>query len=143
MNKGFAVLSLMLALAGCVSPEQRIQDNPQVFAKATPQQQALIKQGQVALDFTPDFVELAMGRPDRITERTDPGGTETIWHYTQRQDYGYYPAYYDPWWGPGWGWWGPRFVPVTYVPAASYERDRLRVVFREGKVRFIERVVKS
>lgn len=134
--------AVWLALsAGCATPASRIKDSPQVFAQATPEQQTLIKQGQVGLDFTPAFVKLAMGEPDRITERIDAKGKETIWHYTSSDPV---PAYWSPY-GP-FGWYGPYgpyggWPPVSYVNSVPSDPDRLRVVFHDGKVTMIERVI--
>jgi hypothetical protein len=38
-------------LAGCDTPESRIKDSPQVFARLNPDQQALVKNGQIAVGF--------------------------------------------------------------------------------------------
>jgi hypothetical protein len=146
-----AVALLTVLFAACATPASRIKDSPDVFAQATPEQQALIQKGQIALGFRPEFVKLALGEPDRITERTDASGTETIWHYTDVSTVPAYAgyAYYDPllfgppfYYGPGF--WGPPFAPLAYAPPpAAVETDRVRIIFRSNAVTAVERVVKS
>ena len=85
-----AVASVLGAvfLAACSTPESRISDHPDVFARLTPAQQALVKSGQVALGFDQDTVKLALGDPDRVTVRTNTQGQTQVWHYTTYQDDG-------------------------------------------------------
>jgi len=141
MNKStlaFVALALAyVAVAGCATPNSRIQDHPDIFAQATPDQQAMIREGKVGIGFTPEFVKLAVGEPDRISERTTAEGAETVWHYVEsRASYVDY-AYADPWF------YGPRFAPVVLVHSAPEERDVLRILFKDGKASEIERVVKG
>lgn len=116
-----------LALAACATPASRIRNHPDIYAQATPAQRALIGQGRIALGFRPEFVRLALGKPDRITQRTDTSGTEIIWHYTQPQStvvwsggFGY--PFYDPFFGPS----------IVAIPTSG--NDRLRVTFRNDAV---------
>lgn len=98
------------ALAGCSTPASRIQGNPAAFARLNPQQQALVKAGQVAIGMDMDAVKLALGDPDRVTLRTDARGQVQIWHYVSYEDNGVilYTGYYHRGWGRhgGWGGWG-------------------------------------
>lgn len=116
------LIILSASLSACVTPETRIREHPQIYARATPKQQSLISRGRIALGFSPAFVRLALGRPDRVTERTDSKGTEVIWHYVTFNDYTYYP-YYPYWYGP----WPPFIVQAQ-------NHDWLRVVFRNNQV---------
>lgn len=145
-----AMCAATLVLTACATPASRIEKNPQLFAQATPEQQALIQQGQIALGFTADFVKLALGEPDRVTERVDASGTETVWHYLDADAYGPYAGgYYGPGWGPFGPYYGPYFGPYGYWPPVNYvqaqpnDRDRVRVVFREQLVTSIERVLQN
>jgi outer membrane protein assembly factor BamE (lipoprotein component of BamABCDE complex) len=117
-------------LAGCSTPESRIADSPQVFNRLNPDQQALVKAGQIAVGFDMDTVKLAIGEPDRKLIETDATGQHEIWRYVTYEDYqgaviygGYYHRY------RGWG--GPYFwAGVPYYdgyPARVHER--LRVIF--------------
>jgi len=136
------------ALAGCASPATRIKANQQLFASIAPASQELIKQGQIALGFTPDMVMLALGRPDVITRRTDASGTSEIWRW-QSVDKGASTFITAGWgwgWGGvstargGWGWGGAWGTPIwgwnTIVTATDY----LRVSFRDGRVVEINRL---
>lgn len=136
-----ALLALGL-LAGCATPEARIKDNPGSFNQLPPDQQALVKKGQIGLGMPEAAVQLALGKPNRVTEHTDAGGTQKIWHYTEVDSYGmagvgypWYPYpysrhyYYDPFF----------FYPGALYAPAQTETDRLRVVFKDGKVSAIER----
>jgi outer membrane protein assembly factor BamE (lipoprotein component of BamABCDE complex) len=126
-----------LALAACASPQSRIKEHPDLYAQLTPEQQALVQKGQIALGMSQDAVMLALGKPNRITERTDAQGTERVWHYTEYVDYGpaYYPVFYDPFffYPP----YGPFYTGFAYP--VQQERDRMRVIFKDNKVVAIER----
>src|ERR1700743_2645995 len=95
-----AVLAPILALAllaGCATPEARIKSNPAAYSTLPPDQQALVQKGQVGLGMPEAAVQLALGKPDRVTEHTDAGGVTHIWHYTD-VDYntpGVYPWFPD------------------------------------------------
>jgi outer membrane murein-binding lipoprotein Lpp len=65
-------------LAGCDSPDYRIKESPQVFDRLNPDQQALVKNGQIAVGFDMDAVKLALGDPTRIVMRTDGSWDELV-----------------------------------------------------------------
>jgi outer membrane protein assembly factor BamE (lipoprotein component of BamABCDE complex) len=122
--------ALALALAGCSTPESRIRENPDAFARLNPDQQALVKAGQIAVGFDAGAVRLALGDPEHITLHTTATGQREVWHYVTYEDYqgiviygGYYHRY------RGWG--GPYlYGGVPYYegyPARVHER--LRVEF--------------
>jgi hypothetical protein len=104
-----AFLALTMWLGGCASPDARIKRSPEVFARLSPEQQALVKEGKVAIGFDADAVRLAVGNPDRIWTRTDAEGTRELWSYTTwetdlgqplyrgwyHMNSGLYPLYYD------------------------------------------------
>jgi hypothetical protein len=134
-----ATASGVVWLAGCSTPANRIKDHPEVFAQLTPQEQALVKAGQVGLGFSTEAVKLALGKPDRITVRTDASGELQVWHYVETVYYDGAFLYGGPYWG-GWGGWGGRRwggywgMPYPYPvgPVSTY--DRFRVEFRNNKV---------
>jgi outer membrane protein assembly factor BamE (lipoprotein component of BamABCDE complex) len=137
----FASAALCVALlAGCDTPDSRIRSSPDVFARLTPDQQALVKAGQIAVGFGMDAVKLALGDPVRITLNTDKYGQHEIWHYTTYEDYQgvvIYTGYYHRW--GGWG--GPRFWgDVGYYDGYPVRvHDRIRVEFDiNGRVATIE-----
>lgn len=128
-----------LVLVACATPQRRIQDHPQIYAKATPEQQTLISQGRIAMGFTPEFVRLALGTPDRVTQHTDKTGTQTVWHYVDyRGNVTYVGAF--GFGGPWYPFYGPFFGPSVIVQQPR-DDDRLRVTFDDGKVSDINRVV--
>jgi outer membrane protein assembly factor BamE (lipoprotein component of BamABCDE complex) len=136
-----AVLALAsLALAGCDTPDARIKDSPQAFARLTPTEQELVKKGQIAVGFDMDAVRLALGDPTRITQTTDRNGQREVWHYVTYEDADgiiIYTGYYHRW--AGWG--GPRFWGNMgyYDGRPVHVHDRIRVEFDvQNRVSVIE-----
>jgi len=136
MKSRFLLFFIVLAicgLAGCASPEARIKKNPELFAKLTPEQQALVKEGKVAVGFDEDMVKLAVGEPDRKWVRTDAGGTSEVWSYTTWESTGgaplyrgWYQCYYDP-------------SPLYYLNYPDRrEHEYFKVVLKDGKVTSVE-----
>lgn len=124
-----------LGLSGCDTPTSRIQQNPAAFARLNPQQQALVKVGQVAIGMDADAVKLALGDPDRVTLRTDARGQTQIWHYVTYEDNGVilYTGYYHRGWGRRWGGggafgWGYPYPYYLDYPNRTVH-DRFRVEF--------------
>ena len=80
--RSFAILPLLLLLAGCAStPDKRIQQNQNLFDTFPPAAQVRIRNGQVDLGFTPDMVRLALGAPHRTLLRRSPAGDSEVWLY--------------------------------------------------------------
>ncbi|MDR0902337.1 MAG: hypothetical protein LBM92_06175 [Opitutaceae bacterium] len=135
-------LAFTAFLAGCSTPEMRIKKNPTVFASFTPAEQELVKQGRVAIGFTPSMVRIALGNPDRVTRRVDKNGTSEIWHYRSLEDCYFYGGFGGAW-GPGlysrgWGrgylgsYWGGYYgTPAVY-------RDYIRAVFTNERLALFE-----
>lgn len=130
--------SLLVALfaAGCSTPQSRIDKNPAAFSRLTPQQQDLIKKGQVALGFDKEAVQLALGEPDRLITRTDASGTKEIWSYTTYESAdgaflyrGWYHRYYC--------YADPMYPYYLNVPSRR-DRERFRVVFEHDRVTEIQ-----
>lgn len=126
-----------LLLAACSTPASRIKNNPEGFARLTTEQQELIKLGKVGIGFDETAVKLALGEPDRISERTDSAGTSTIWRYVEYENdtgaplyRGFYHYYYSP------------FYPFYLDYGSRRERDHIKVVFTSGKVSAIEQELK-
>jgi hypothetical protein len=135
-----AAIGGAMIFAGCQStPESRISSNPQAFSQVPPDQQPLVRAGQVSIGMTMEAVKLALGDPDTVTYRTDASGQAILWHYIS---YGYYDGVYlygGPYWGPhgrhrhwgawgmGWGGWDPYSTAVTVY-------ERYRIEFLNGKV---------
>ncbi len=146
MKTPFVVLGCLaaLVLAGCSTVQSRIEEKATVFNALPPEQQANIRQGLVDVGYTQDMVYIAMGRADRVVERSTGEGSQTVWIYNSYyQEYqgsafaGYRRSvYFDP---------RIRAYRVYYTPVhADVYRDRVeevaRVVFKDGKVASIEQV---
>jgi hypothetical protein len=127
-------VSTVLLIAGCATPEARIKKNPAAFDQATSAQQELIKRGEVAVGFTPELVELAMGAPDKIWERTDTKGKSTVWSYVTYETTGGVLLY------RGWyhRWCGPQLYPYYMDYGDRREHERVKVTFEGGRVTAIE-----
>ncbi len=130
------LLAGLLLVAGCATPEARIQRNPELFSSLSAEDQQTIKEGRVAIGFTPEMTRLALGDPDRVMTRTDASGTSEVWRYktyeTEDGVYlysGYYHRFYsrhDP------------FFPYYLNYSSRRDRDYLRVTFSGGRVSAIE-----
>jgi hypothetical protein len=123
-------------LAGCSSPESRYEAKPDVFTRLTPEQQALVKAGKVAVGFDMDTVRLALGEPDRITNRTD--ADIQVWHYTTYEAGGVilFTGTYQGYRRHGFGWdgnWGPAYPYYLDYPDRIIH-DRFTVEFTDDRV---------
>lgn len=74
-------LPLAALLAGCASPQQRIQQNQAAFDSFPVAVQARIRGGQIDLGFTPEMVRIALGEPERKVVRRAVAGNAEIWLY--------------------------------------------------------------
>lgn len=141
----FAAALSTVWLAGCSTPSTRIKHNPEVFARLDPNQKALVRAGQVGLGMNMLAVELAVGKPDRITERTSAEAQTQIWRYVDRYasyDNAFlYSGHYSGWRGGGWGhrgcygsgsygFWGGG----PYALRPTRESNRLVIEFKNGTV---------
>lgn len=127
-------------LAACASPDTRIKDNPGIYNGLTPEQQAQVKKGEIALGMPEAAVQLALGKPNRVTEHTDAAGVQKIWHYTQTETYDTGAVAPYPWYPWRHRYYDPFFYPAgLYAAPATVETDRMRVVFKDGRVSAIER----
>ena len=146
MKINFSLFSLIAAallfVTGCQNVDSRIKEKPDVFAKLDVATQDKIKQGIIDIGFTEDMVYLALGAPDQKREAVSATGQTVTWIYNtyyERYDgthhAGYYrQVYFDPYLRSYRVHYRPAFVD-TYV---SEKEERIRVVFKEGKVSVIE-----
>ena len=84
---GWYRVALILAcsvsvLGGCQStPESRIAKKQAVFSSWSAHTQEKIRAGQIEIGYTPQQVELAKGKPDRVGRRTTAAGDRVEWVY--------------------------------------------------------------
>ena len=137
-------LPLATLLAGCATPEKRIQQNQDVFDTFPVAAQARIRGGQIDLGFTPDMVRIALGEPQRKVLRRAADGEVEIWIYLdasrrydrQRVDIDGLSVS-----GPG----GLRSIGGSAWINVEQNREfvRLRAEFRNGVVSAIEEPVQD
>jgi hypothetical protein len=127
----FAAALAAGGLTGCSTTSTRIRHNPEIFAQLPPDQQAMVKAGQVGLGFNMSAVRLALGDPDRVTTTTSNDGLTTVWHYASYEADGHmlYTGFYHA----RRGWWGPAYPYYLDYPN-RYVHDRFRVQFRGDRV---------
>lgn len=125
----------LISLSACATPDARIRRNQAAFAALSAADQALIKEGKVAIGFTPEMVKLAVGAPDQRWMRKDAAGSVEVWSYTTydgkdgvplfRGEYHHYAGGY------------PYFYDNFYARGAR-AREYFKVTFSEGKVSAVE-----
>ena len=127
----FATALAAGGLTGCSTTATRIRANPDAFARLAPEQQALVKAGQIGLGFNMDAVRLALGDPDRVTTTTTNDGESVVWHYASYEADGHmlYTGFYHA----GRGWWGPAYPYYLDYPN-RHVHDRFRVLFKGDRV---------
>jgi hypothetical protein len=142
LSRSLLLFLLGCALAGCSSIASRIQEKSAVFAALDPQTQARIRRGDVELGDSPDLVYMALGRPNRHSERTSAAGREIIWIYASTyQEYvgtarvGYRRVFVRD----------PRteatavyIEPVDSPVYRERTEENIRLVFRHDRVAVIE-----
>jgi len=132
----FFIAAAVAVFAGCSTPEARIKKNPEIFSRLSAPDQQLIREGKVAIGFTPEMVRLALGDPDRVSTRTDAAGVNESWSYTTYEtDEGVilYRGYYHRFMG-----WGDPFFPYYMSYPSRREREYFKVVFAGGRVSAVE-----
>lgn len=138
------VLPLATLLAGCATPEKRIQQNQDVFDTFPVAAQARIRGGQIDLGFTPDMVRIALGEPQRKVLRRAADGEVEIWIYldtSRRYDRQRVDIDGLSLSGPG----GLRSIGGSAWINVEQNREfvRLRAEFRNGVVSAIEEPVQD
>lgn len=135
-------LLLALLLAGCATtPARRIQKNQEYFDSLPVADQARIRGGDIAIDYTPEMVRLALGDPHRRILRRTAAGESLIWLYTETyRHYERQRADIDGMTLTGLS--GSRTVSGNAWINVLQERElvRTRVEFQNGKVFAIEEI---
>jgi hypothetical protein len=131
-----AAAAAVAFLSGCATPESRIRQNPELFAQMTPQQQDLIRHGQIAIGFNAEMVRLALGEPDRYATRTNNDGTSEVWSYVTYDMPDGMPLYRG--WYHRYYMWGDPMYPYYMNYPGRRVAERFSVVFRNGLVSQID-----
>ena len=129
----FAAIACALALAGCSTPDSRIQKNSATFASYPPAVQAKIRAGEIEVGYTPEMVALALGKADRVYRRQSAEGEIEVWAYadkTPRIGFGI---------GIGGGGHHSGGGVAVGTSTGGDRGDRMHVVFKQGKVTAIDR----
>jgi hypothetical protein len=130
MERRFASVALTvgisvgaLILTGCATTEARISNNPEIYQRLSPRDQALVSQGQVRPGMSMDAVWLAWGTPEQ--KIPGPMRNSETWVYvrydTPFPSYGV-PYYYGPF---DWSYIPPKFP----YPSRGVTFSKGRVVF--------------
>lgn len=126
----------VLLQSGCATPDTRIRQNPELFAQLSPEQQEMIRRGQVGVGFSAEMVRLALGEPDRLTTRSNADGMSEVWHYVTYEMptgdplyRGWYHRYYM---------WRDPLYPWYLDESQRRERERFSVIFDRGTVTALE-----
>jgi hypothetical protein len=90
-----AVITGILILTSCSTPETRISEHPDLYQSLSHRDQTLVNQGQIRIGMSRTAVWLAWGTTDRKIMGNMGGGPTETWIYTYYASYPYYP-YYAP-----------------------------------------------
>ncbi|MBP9914210.1 MAG: hypothetical protein KBF26_12485 [Opitutaceae bacterium] len=138
-----SLLALAL-LAGCSTIDSRIKEKSALFAGVDAATQEKLRQGTVEINYTPDMVYIALGKPDDKLERITAAGREFTWIYSSyTQEYAgtgvvghRRTVVYDPLTKSYQVFWEPVVTDVY----RNRVDDRIRVTFHDGRVSVIEQV---
>jgi hypothetical protein len=133
------ISTAVLLLAGCASstPQTRIAEHRELYRSFPSEVQRKVSAGEVDVGFTEEMVMLALGEPARRVTRQSEEGTEEVWIYARsepRMSFGF-----------GFGSYGRRSgssVGVSTSTGGYGREERMRVVFRDGKVTTVESVTR-
>lgn len=131
--------SAVLLLAGCATstPQSRISEHRELYRSFPSEVQRKVSAGEVDVGFTEEMVRLALGDPDRRVARETEAGTDDVWVYASKEPRVSF--------GFGFGSYGRRSgssVGVSTSTGGYGREERMRVIFRDGKVTAVERVTR-
>lgn len=124
----FFALVAAITLVSCVpsTPQARIQQSPQMFARLSDKHKGMVERGQIERGMTQDAVYLAWGQPSNTiigsykgkeSQRWDYNGSRPVYSTRFYGAYGYGYGGYRGRYGHHYPVWGYGFGPeVTYLP---------------------------
>lgn len=78
----FSVLSILFLLAACAtSPLSRIDSNRALYESWPLEVQEAVLNGQVKQGMTPEMVQMSVGKPTQVINRSVQAGDDEIWIY--------------------------------------------------------------
>lgn len=137
-----AIALPLLLLGACNTVEKRIEEKPAAFAAADPATQEKVRKNVVEVGFSTDLVYIALGKPNEERRTQTTNGETLTWIYnTYQQDYAgqAYTGYrryvvIDPRTGRP-----VVFIEPVYTDVyREHVDERLRIIFKDGKVTSIE-----
>lgn len=128
-NSSLVAALLVLAAAGCSTPQSRIEKNRAAFDRFPAAVQEKVRAGQIEVGYTSEMVLVALGEPARKTTRKAEAGEAEIWIY-----YGHDPQFSFGFGVAGGG--GRTAVGgAVDVTTGGYDpKEKFRVEFRDGQV---------
>lgn len=96
-------IAAALFLSACESVDTRIQQNAAVYQSLSPQDQQLVRQGQIRSGLPQSAVYIAWGAPSAKTTANVRGRPAETWVYTSEHSAYPYPYGWGPAYGPGFG----------------------------------------
>ena len=124
--------ALLLLTAGCTSVDSRVSDHKAAFDTWPSDVQEKVRAGKVEIGFNREMVEVALGKPDRLSSRTTAGGQADVWVYFDKG-----PNFSI---GLGVGSYNSSSAVGAGVTVGDDFRDdeKMRVIFEGGRVTAIE-----
>jgi hypothetical protein len=124
--------TLLLLVASCASVDSRVSDHQAAFDTWPADVQEKVRAGKVEMGFTQEMVEVALGKPDRVSSRTTDRGQADVWIYHESA----------PKFSVGLGFGSSRgstgMGAGVRVGDDFRDDENMRVVFEGGKVTAIE-----
>ncbi|MBE7537606.1 MAG: hypothetical protein HS122_04265 [Opitutaceae bacterium] len=126
---------LALGLSACSSVQDRMDRDPSTYAGSSREDQALIRNGKVAVGFTREQVRMALGDPTGVATRTTAEGSQEVWSYHDK----------GPKFGLGVGVGGGSGGVGVGVGVGTGDRSdepRMRIIFSADRVVSVEQHAK-
>jgi hypothetical protein len=121
----------LLLVTSCSTPASRISKNQEEFFEWPVAVQEKIRAGEIDLGFTPEQVQMALGKPDRVATRTDHDGVGEVWSYPSKRPHFSFGV------GVGTSS-GHTSTGVGVATGTDHSDETMRIVFAGGRVSAIE-----